>query len=227
MITIQGLKETFQDKTLLDLALTHRSLTNDPTNGKVSNERLEFLGDAVLEYVVSTYLYTTFADKDEGFLTELRARLVSKTSLSQVADMLSLRDHIKLSTSEIAGGGRDNASILADAVEAIIGALYIDQGMESAKAFIQTILLDSVPERLKNPLKDPKSLLQEYMHATKKVTPRYKVVDEKGPDHAKEFTVEVMVDGEVLATGSGKSKSLAETDAAASALALVKTPHSG
>ena len=218
MITFPQIKKLFKDKSLLDLALTHRSWINENKHGRETNERLEFLGDAVLEFVVSNELYQRFPKKPEGFLTALRANLVNTTNLANFAKTIELGKEIYLSKGEVEGNGRNNPSILADSVEALIGALYRDGGTEAAYSFITQNLLANLDEKLKEPLKDPKSSLQELVQAQGEITPKYKVVSETGPDHNKTFVVEVVVGGKVLATNKGKSKSIAEQEAATAAL---------
>lgn len=215
---LDELKVMFKDKNLLDLALTHRSWVNEHKNVRTSNERLEFLGDAVLEYIVSRELYKTFPDKEEGYLTALRANLVNTTSLAQVAVDLDLGNEIFLSRGEEDGGGRTNTSLLADTVEAIIGALFIDGGLPPAEKFIDKNLLFDLEDRALLPLKDPKSQLQEFVQAKGLRAPKYQVVEESGPDHNKNFVVEVFVEGKSMGRGSGKSKSIAEQEAAKNAL---------
>lgn len=215
---IADVKKTFKDKGLLKKALTHRSWVNENHENNGNNERLEFLGDAVLEFVVSGFLYDTFPNKEEGFLTNLRANTVNTVSLAALALKLNLGEEILLSKGEEIGGGRRNESLLADTVEALIGALYVDQGLKAAKEFIKINLLANIDINLKDPIKDSKSKLQETVQAKGLDTPRYYVAKESGPDHDKEFEVEVMVDGKVIARGNGKSKNRAEQDAAAIAL---------
>lgn len=207
----------FKNKALLDKALTHRSWLNE-SHETDSNERLEFLGDAVLEFVVSEKIFLDFKSKREGFLTALRSNLVNTVNLSAVAKSLGVGKMIKLSKGEEDGGGRENQSLLADTMEAIIGALYLDQGMEQTKKFIEKYIFVDIEEKLKKPLKDPKSRFQEVMQAKGEPSPKYKVVKEVGPDHNKEFEIEVHVNGKTYAKGQGKSKALAEQSAAENAL---------
>ena len=185
---------------------------------RTSNERLEYLGDAVLEFIVSKEIYKKFEDKEEGYLTALRANLVNTINLAQVAEKLEINSRIYLSKGEEDGGGRDNPSILANTIEAIIGALYIDGGIASAEKFILKNILDDLEEKTNQPLKDPKSRLQELVQAKGHSAPRYEVVDENGPDHDKNFTIQVLVDGDVVGTGAGKNKSNAAQNAAQDAL---------
>lgn len=218
MKSIITIKSIFKNNDLFELALTHRSWNNENPGIRESNERLEFLGDAVLEFVVSSYIYTKFPKEEEGFLTALRANIVNTKSLAALAQTLEIGSHLFLSKGEETGGGRTNPSLLADTVEAIIGALYIDQGFEQASRFIHENLLENLEGVLEKPLKDAKSRLQELVQAKGLQAPRYKVVEEIGPDHSKEFIVEVTVDEAPYGTGRGKSKSIAEQLAAEAAL---------
>lgn len=208
----------FKNQNLLKQALTHRSWVNENDKNNGTNERLEFLGDAVLEFIVSKTIYEKFPAEEEGYLTALRANLVNTKNLSEVATKLKIGDMIYLSKGEIEGGGRTNSSLLADTIEAIIGALYIDSGIETAEKFVQENILIDVDKKSKLPLKDPKSLLQEKVQAQGLQAPKYQIVSENGPDHNKEFIVEVVVNGKMQGTGVGKSKSEAEQDAASNAL---------
>ena len=218
MTDIKTLEKKIKDKDLLARALTHKSWGNENKDKKLSNERLEFLGDAVLELVVSQALYEQFPDKEEGYLTALRANLVNTTNLARVAKELGVGQILSLSKGEEEGGGRENPSLLADTMEAIIGALYLDQGYEVVSEFVEVNLLKDVPEKVKQPLKDAKSRLQEGVQAKGMPAPRYKVVKETGPDHAKNFVLEVAVNGKVLGVGKGNNKSVAEQNAAERAL---------
>ncbi len=218
MNPINTLKTTFKNTDLFEQALTHRSWVNENPNVRGTNERLEFLGDAILEYVVSSFIYLKFPDQEEGFLTALRANIVNTKSLAHLAEKLELGSFLFLSKGEEQGGGRTNQSLLADTVEAIIGALYLDQGLDAAKTFISDHLLNDMSEVLDKPLKDPKSRLQELVQSKGMPAPRYKIVKEEGPDHSKEFIIEVIVGEKSAGTGSGRSKSSAEQDAAEHAL---------
>jgi ribonuclease III len=212
------MNKLFNNQNLYLQALTHRSWVNENDGGRGTNERLEFLGDAVLEFIVSKAIYDKYPTEEEGYLTALRANLVNTKNLSKVAERLKIGDEIFLSKGEIDGGGRTNSSLLADTVEAIIGALFLDQGIEASKKFIDENILIDVDKKASLPLKDPKSLLQEKVQANNQPAPKYQVVDEAGPDHNKQFTVEVIVNGQPMARGIGKSKSEAEQDAASNAL---------
>lgn len=218
MDKIPHLKKLFANPALLDRALTHRSWINENNKASESNERLEFLGDAVLELVVSSALFDKFTSKNEGFLTSLRANIVNTTNLSRVANSLSIGEALKLSRGEEEGGGRKNKSLLADTLEAVIGALYLDKGIGACKKFIDIHLLADLDEIVKKPLKDAKSTLQELVQTQGKKAPVYKVLQETGPDHSKMFTLEVIVDGKVAGKGAGPSKAGAAQLAASDAL---------
>ena len=208
----------FKNITLLQNALTHSSYANERWHdGLMSNERLEFLGDSILGMVVADYLYRNFPQRPEGELTKMRADMVCETSLAQVAHKINLGQHLLLGHGEEQGGGRERASILADATESVIAACYLDGGMDAAKAFIETFILCNVPTgRLHN--KDHKTALQELVQQKKNQTLTYTWVGERGPDHDKEFSVEVCLSGRPIGTGIGSSKKRAEQDAARVAL---------
>lgn len=216
MNTLDNMKldSLFNDTSLLTLALTHKSWVNENTNARESNERLEFLGDAILEFIVSKEIFKEFPNKEEGYLTVLRANLVNTVSLAKLAQKLGLGEMLLLSKGEIETGGRTNTSLLANTVEAIIGALFLDGGITKAEDFIQAHLLTTIDETLSLPLKDAKSRLQEIVQAQGLPAPKYEVVDEIGPDHNKEFTIQVLVDGKPVAEGKGKNKSEAAQVAA-------------
>ncbi len=211
---------SFRNPKLLHTALVHRSYLNE-TQEPQSNERFEFLGDAVLEFVVSANLTVSFPDLQEGELTALRARLVNTESLASVATKLNLGDVLYLSRGEEGGGGRKNTALLADTFEAVVGALFLDQGIEACEKVVAHLILPRATDELAH-LKDPKSLLQELVQAQGKRAPFYKVVNEKGPDHAKMFTVAAVVEDEKIAIGMGKSKKEAEEEAAKAALERLK-----
>ena len=222
MQTIEEIQSQFKNQDLFDQALTHRSWVNEHKGQRSSNERLEFLGDAILEFIVSREIYSMFPDKEEGYLTALRANIVNTIALSEVALNLNLGTKIYLSKGEEDGGGRQNSSLLADTVEAIIGALFIDSGLESSEKFIKQNLLINVDEKSKSSLKDAKSQLQEYVQAQGLITPKYNVISSVGPDHNKIFTIEVMVGEKTYGTGEGKSKATAEQEAAKNALSMLQ-----
>ena len=208
----------FLNNNLLQQALTHKSWVNENPVNNGTNELLEFLGDAILEFIVSKEIYDRFPKEEEGYLTALRANLVNTKNLSRVALNLKIGEMILLSKGEEDGGGRNNPSLLADTVEAIIGALFIDQGINVAEKFVKDNILIDIEEKTKTTLKDPKSLLQEKIQAQGLPAPKYQVAEEDGPDHNKIFTIEVIIDGKEKTKGIGKSKSEAEQDAAMNAL---------
>ena len=208
----------FLNNNLLQQALTHKSWVNENPVNNGTNERLEFLGDAILEFIVSKEIYDRFPKEEEGYLTALRANLVNTKNLSRVALNLKIGEMILLSKGEEDGGGRNNPSLLADTVEAIIGALFIDQGINVAEKFVKDNILIDIEEKTKTTLKDPKSLLQEKIQAQGLPAPKYQVAEEDGADHNKIFTIEVIIDGKEKTKGIGKSKSEAEQDAAMNAL---------
>jgi len=220
---MQKLPESlFKNKAILEEALTHKSWINENPSKRNSNERLEFLGDAVLEFIVSKILFETFPNKEEGFLTALRANLVNTENLSRVAFNLSLNQKIYLSKGEDQSGGRENPSILADTLEAVIGALFLDRGIKACENFIKMYILNDLKSIVEKPLKDAKSLLQEVVQSYGFLAPRYKVIKEEGPDHAKIFTVVSIIDGKVISEGSGRSKLEAEKEAAQKALGKIE-----
>ena len=214
MTNINKLKDNFKNKDLFDQALTHRSWVNEHKGVRTSNERLEFLGDAILEFVASKEIFGVFPEKDEGYLTALRANLVNTQALALVAKKLELGSILFLSKGEEDGGGRVNTSLLANTVEAIIGAIFIDRGISDTEEFIRENLLPEIEKKAGEPLKDAKSSLQEFVQANGFPTPKYQVVEESGPDHNKKFVIEVMVNGHSWGKGEGKSKSTAEQEAA-------------
>ena len=211
----------FHNIALLQNALSHSSYANERWHDSLrSNERLEFLGDSVLGMVTAEYLYRSFPDRQEGDLTRMRADLVCERALAAVAEKIGLGKHILLGRGEEAGGGRTRDSILADAVESVIAACFLDGGMEPARRFIHTFVLAEVPERkLKNT--DFKTALQELVQQKKNQILSYALVGESGPDHDKHFDVEVSLNGCVVGKGTGTSKKRAEQDAAKSAIAAL------
>ncbi|MCJ7805883.1 ribonuclease III [Patescibacteria group bacterium] len=218
MTDIDKLKELFKNQELLEQALTHKSWLNEHPGKRGSNERLEFLGDAVLEFLVSKEIFTRFPNEEEGYLTALRANLVNTQNLAILAKKLNVGKAIYLSRGEEEGGGRTNESLLADTIEAIIGALFMDSGIDAAEGFIEVNLLPEIEEKVKEPLKDAKSRLQETVQSKSLPAPKYQVVQESGPDHSKDFVVEVSVNGKKVGRGEGKSKAVAEQEAAQKAL---------
>lgn len=210
----------FNNKELLSRALTHRSYLNEHQEENLkSNERLEYLGDAVLELIVSEFLYTKYIHSEEGKLTSLRARLVQTKTLNLAAQKLNLGDYLKLSKGEEHSGGKTNPSILADTFEAVIGAIYQDSGYKSAKEFTMKYLLEPAEKLFSDKLpKNYKSKLQETIQAEGKPNPEYQVISTSGPDHRKNFQVAVFSNKKQLAKGKGKSKQQAEQNAAKNAL---------
>ncbi|MBM3285968.1 MAG: ribonuclease III [Candidatus Eisenbacteria bacterium] len=214
----------FRDRDTLGQALTHRSfLGNNSGDPARSNERLEFLGDAVLELVVIEHLYEHYPVDREGELTKKKSLLVSKGVLAHRAEEMGLGDFILLSESERESGGAERTSILADAFEAVVGAIYVDRGLATVRRFIHDQLLLTAPAILEDQANlNYKSLLQEHVQAQFKTHPRYRVVTEVGPDHMKLFTVEVSVRGGLLGRGQGRTKKEAEQDAAGDALRRIQ-----
>ncbi len=220
----QHLDYTFHDLRLLRAALYHSSYANEHRAQSVSsNERLEFLGDAVLGFVSADYLYRKHPDLPEGELTRIRAALVCEDSLHEVAQRLHLGDFLMLGKGEESGGGRHRPSILADAVEAVLAAVYLDGGIDEARALVHRILLEKEPEQVvESRRRDCKTELQELVQRKPNQELRYELVSESGPDHAKVFTVAVMLNGQVVGLGSGHSKKEAEQSAARTALEQMK-----
>ena len=208
----------FQNISLLQNALAHSSYANERWhNSLMSNERLEFLGDSILGMVVADHLYKTFPDRPEGELTRMRADMVCEHSLALVAEKIGLGGHLLLGKGEEQGGGRGRESILADAVESVIAACYLDGGMEAARSFVERFVLVNVPvTRLHNA--DYKTALQEQVQQKRNQTLLYTLVGESGPDHDKQFQVELSLNGKVIGRGVGSSKKRAEQDAARMAL---------
>ena len=208
----------FQNITLLQNALAHSSYANERWHDSLkSNERLEFLGDSVLGMVVADYLYRTFPDRLEGDLTRMRADMVCEKTLASVADSIGLGDHLLLGKGEEQGGGRSRSSILADALESVIAACYLDGGMEAAVSFIRKFILVKVPvTKLRN--MDYKTALQEQVQQKKNQVLSYRLVGESGPDHDKQFRVELTLNGQLVGVGTGTSKKRAEQDAAREAM---------
>ena len=208
----------FRNITLLQNALSHSSYANERYHDSLmSNERLEFLGDSILGMVVADHLYRNFPDRPEGELTRMRADMVCETALAAVADKLWLGSHLLLGHGEEQGGGRTRASTLADAVESVIAAAYLDGGMDAARQFISRFILSDVPAgRLHN--KDYKTALQELVQQKKNQVLSYALVGETGPDHDKQFFVEVSLNNQVVGQGVGTSKKRAEQAAACAAI---------
>ena len=208
---------TFRDRSLLSEALNHSSYANEHRSAEVSsNERLEFLGDSVLGFVTAEFLFKTYGKLPEGDLTRIRAALVCEQSLYEVAKFLGLGQYLKLGKGEEAGGGRERPSIVADAVEAVLAAVYLDGGIGSARKIIRRFILDREAE--KSASRDYKTALQELVQRESGQVLRYQLVGESGPDHAKTFTVQVDLNGRAVGRGEGRSKKEAEQMAARAAI---------
>jgi ribonuclease-3 len=218
---VERIGYTFRDPGLLEHALTHTSRANeDASGGVVDNESLEFLGDAVLGFVIADLLFRRFPDRDEGWKSKVKAALVSTASLARLAEALHLGDHLLLGRGEEKTGGRRKQALLADGFEALIAAVYLDGGVEAATAFLARQFEALIDEAHVSaaPFRDFKSTLQERVQSAGGLPPEYVVTGEVGPDHHKTFLVEVRVNGRALAEGSGQSKKAAEQEAARLAL---------
>lgn len=209
----------FRDPSLLVRALTHRSYLNEHPDVFEDNERLEFLGDAVLDFLAAALLYNRLPEMREGRLTRLRAALVRTEQLAALAVQVGLGEHVRLGKGEEEGGGRRRRTLLCDTFEAVVGAYFLDSGIEAVRAFIeplfQPVLDEVLPAEMDN---DAKSRLQEWAQAEHGVTPRYEIVDDSGPDHERTFTAEVFVGEVSWGQGRGSSKRAAEQAAAVEAL---------
>lgn len=210
----------FKNIKLLSQALTHSSYANENKNPRSSNERLEFLGDSVLSIIVSDYIYNNF-EIAEGELTKLRASLVCEEALFDFARQLCLGDFIKLGKGEAQNGGNQRPSILSDAFEAVLAAIYLDGGIEPAKRMVLRFVCDDLQHRNKISFKDYKTKLQEVIQKNPEERLEYVLSGESGPDHAKQFEIEIMLNSNVIARGTGKSKKAAEQAAAHEALKLM------
>ncbi len=211
----------FINRKLLDNALTHSSFANE--HGTESYERLEFLGDSILGWITADYLYNTYMDMPEGKMTRLRAEHVSEHALYPVALRLGIGDHLRLSKGEECSGGRNRVSILADTVEALIAAIYLDGGIEAAKRFVFGHVLDISDMNAGESHNDFKSELQELVQKKAGSAIEYTMLSQSGPDHDKRFVFSVSVNGSVVGTGEGKSKKEAEQAAAEKALETIRT----
>ena len=223
----ENLGISFRQESLLEEAFVHSSYPNEnPDFARPSNERLEFLGDAILNFIVAEKLYEEFPKIPEGELTEIRASLVCRDTLAELASSLKLGDCLLLGRGEEANGGRMKASNLANAMEALIGALYLDQGLARARRFILRQLKPEL-KKIKAGKKTPnyKALVQEFIQGQRRPTPVYRLVEATGPDHSKQFTVEILVEGEALGRGTGKSKKTAESQAARVAWEKLRCSH--
>lgn len=211
----------FKNKNLLIMALTHSSYANEQRMKRTdNNERVEFLGDAVLELIISDYLYKTYPKNNEGKLTKIRSSLVCEYTLAMCAKDICLGKYLLLSKGEDMTGGRERDSILSDAFESVIGAIYLDQGFEQARIFVEKYLLQDVED--KTLFYDAKTILQEMVQKEAGNNVHYNLIEEKGPDHCKEFTVAAEVGEKVLGTGTGKTKKAAEQMAAYESILKLK-----
>lgn len=210
----------FRDKSLLQRALTHRSFLNEnPEIEWEDNERLEFLGDAVIDFIVAEYLYHRFPEMHEGELTAVRSNLVRRRTLAMFARQIGLGEHLLIGVGEENTGGRERDGVLCAAFEALVGAIYLDQGLETARQFVIQFVEERLTAAVEEALhKDAKSRLQEWSQGTLQVTPRYVTVRTEGPDHAKVFTVEVHIGPVIAGRGKGSSKQAAAQAAAQDAL---------
>lgn len=217
----EKLQYSFKNKKLLLNALTHSSYANEARDGISSNERLEFLGDSVLSIVVSEYIYKQFSNLPEGELTKLRASLVCEKSLCSFSKELNLGEYLRLGKGEEKGGGRERASILADAFEAVLAAIYLDGGFESAKKHVMRFVKAELKHTDDEVFKDYKTALQEIIQRNPEESVTYILTGESGPDHDKVFEVEVKLNSNTIGRGKGKSKKQAEQFAAKEALHLM------
>ena len=213
----------FKDKSLLIRALTHRSFLNEhPDDASLDNERLEFLGDAFLDFVVAEHLYHRYPEMQEGDMTSLRSAVVQERTLARFARELDLGSAIRLGRGEAATGGRERSTLLCATFEALVGAILLDQGVERAREFVLSFVVPALREIMAARLdKDPKSRFQEWSQGRWQITPVYRIVGERGPDHAKVFTAEVYVGEQLFGRGEGRSKQAAERAAARAALRRV------
>lgn len=213
---------TFKNQNLYKQVFTHRSYLNEREENLESNERLEFLGDSILSFAVSIFIFENYKDFEEGKLTNLRATLTNTETLYRLAESIDLGKYLMLSKGEEESGGRKNKTILADALEALIGGIYLDQGIEATEKFIYDLLLSKIMEIAKlDNLKDAKSKLQEITQQNFKIAPTYKVITTQGPDHSKIYTVGAYLGRKFLAQGTGRSKQDAEKQAAQAAIQKV------
>lgn len=220
----RALDLAFRDKSLLQRALTHRSYLNEhPDFWFEDNERLEFLGDAVIDFITGEYLYHRFPELPEGPLTNLRSALVRRETLAYFAREMGLGGYLLMGVGEAESGGRERSTVLGDAFEALAGGLYLDQGLEAVSEFLTPFIEKEVARILREQWdKDAKSRLQELAQSHLRHTPRYVTVSESGPDHAKEFTIEVVIGDKAYGRGTGHNKQQAAQAAAQASLALIE-----
>lgn len=212
---------TFKRIHYLEQALTHSSYANEGRKHLKNNERLEFLGDSVLSVIVARYLFLTYKDLPEGVLTKMRASLVCEKALDVYAAELDLGSYLRLGKGEEITGGRQRPSIIADAFEAVLAAIYLDGGYEEAQRFVMRFIPGNIDIQKQSPLSDYKTALQEVVQQNKEEKIAYRLVDEQGPDHAKVFTAEVLLNSNVIGRGTASSKKQAEQNAAKEALELM------
>jgi ribonuclease-3 len=212
---------------LLEQAFVHSSYLNENLGfAQPSNERLEFLGDAILNFIVTEKLYEEFPELSEGELSEIRASLVCRDTLAELASSLKLGDWLLLGRGEEANGGRSKASNLANAMEALVGALYLDQGLAKARRFILKQLKPELGKiKAGETIPNYKALVQEFIQGQKRPTPVYRLAEASGPDHNKQFIAEILIEGEVLGRGSGRSKKVAESQAARAAWERLRSSY--
>jgi ribonuclease-3 len=225
LINLQNkIKVRFDSQSLLNRSLTHRSYINEVSSDVADNERLEYLGDSVLALVVNEYLFKSYEKYVEGDLAKIKSAVVSEATLCKIAEELNLGSYILMGRGEEQSGGRERASILANTLEALIGAIYLDSGLKSCKKFILGVIKKYI-ERIDSQkyLWDPKTTLQEFVQKKYKERPVYEVINESGPDHQKEFTVRLIINGRDMMTGIGKSKRRAEMEAAKKLLEIIQT----
>ena len=217
----QKIGYTFKDESLLSEALTHSSYSNE-NKGRINcNERLEFLGDSVLSLIVTNYIFLNFSQLPEGDLTQLRASLLCEKALYKFAKIINLGEFIKLSRGEKNGGGADRPSILSDAFEALIAAIFLDGGYECARDFVMDFITPEIRNLRKKPIKDYKTTLQEIVQKNPGEKLEYRLISESGPDHNKHFVAEVLLNSNSIGKGGGRSKKEAEQQAAREALELM------
>lgn len=213
----------FKNKNLLFRAVTHRSYVNESGRNIKDNERLEYLGDSVLGLAVNEFLFKQFEDYQEGKLAKIKSAVVSEATLAKVARNINLGEFILMGRGEEHSGGRERPSILANTLEAVIGAIYLDSGLKVSRKFVLSLIreeIDSVNNLTY--LRDPKTALQEYVQKKYKERPVYQVIEERGPDHKKEFTVRLIINGREIVTGEGSSKRKAEMNAARASLKRIE-----
>ncbi|MBN2158623.1 MAG: ribonuclease III [Spirochaetes bacterium] len=219
----KSIRVKFKNKSLLNRAVTHSSFVNESGRDIQDNERLEYLGDSVLALVINEYLFRHFEGYREGQLAKIKSAVVSETTLARIARKLKLGDYILMGRGEEHSGGRERPSILANTLEAVIGALFLDSGLKVCRTFIIGLMRDEVDSADDlSFMRDPKTTLQEYVQKKYKDRPVYEVISEKGPDHMKEFTVRLIINGREIVTGEGPSKRKAEMNAALAALQKIE-----